>query len=98
MNNKNKKGFSLVEILLYISILATVILVVSMFLATSLTARVKSQTILEVESQGTQILENMNRVISQATTINFPSVGSSQDSVSIDTLNTSKNPTIFNIF
>jgi len=88
-------GFTLIEMLIYISLASLVLLAISSFFQISLSSRVKSKTIAEVEQQGIQILNLINQYAINATAINSPSVGSSGTSLSLQMPSASSNPTIF---
>lgn len=92
-----KKAFTLVEILLYIGIAATVILAVSISITLLLQSRVKNQTIAEVEQQGIQIMQTVTQTIRNAEAVNSPSQGSSGPSLSLDVTDAAKDPTTFDI-
>ena len=94
---KNQKGFTLVELLLYVAISSVMLLVISLFLSTLLQSRVKNQTIAEVEQQGIQIMQIITQTLRNGATINSPIVGSSAASLSVDTYNVVNNPTIFDL-
>jgi len=92
-----QRGFTLVELLLYVGISAFILLVVSVFLSFLLQSRIKNQTIAEVEQQGFQAMQIMTQTIRNAGTINFPSRGASSTSLSVNTYVASNNPTVFDL-
>lgn len=92
-----QSGFSLVELLLYISILALILLSISVFLSTLLSSRVKNQTISEVESQGLQAMHLITQTIRNSASITTPAQGVSAASISLSTYTSELNPTIFDI-
>lgn len=94
---KNNKGFTLVELLLYISIVGAMILSVSAFLPLFMESRVKNQTISEVEQQGTQVLQLITQTIRNAETVTSPSQGVSASSLTLDVVDVAKDPTIFDL-
>lgn len=93
---KKEKGFSLIELLLYVSIAAIVVLVVSGLLYTILQARVKNQTIAEVDQQGAQLVQIINQIVRNSQSVNSPTSGSS-NSLSLGQTNASVNPTVFDL-
>lgn len=95
--SKSAHGFTLVELLLYISISAIILLVTSAFLATLLQSRIKNQTIAEVEGQGMQTMQIITQTVRNADTINSPIPGISATSLSINTITAGNNPTIFDL-
>jgi len=78
------KGFTLVELLLYVSIVAVVILFAAAFLSLLMQSRLKNQTIAEVEQQGVQVMQTITQTIRNADTINSPAQGETAASLSID--------------
>ncbi|MBT4448042.1 MAG: prepilin-type N-terminal cleavage/methylation domain-containing protein, partial [Candidatus Komeilibacteria bacterium] len=51
-NINNKKGFTLVELILYVAIGSIVLLVITSFFQTNLSSRAKIKAISEVDQQG----------------------------------------------
>lgn len=92
-----QSGFTLLELLLYISIISIVLLVFGLFLNLILASRVKNQAIFEVESQGAQIITQMSQIIRNSDVINSPASGASASSLSLNTYDASKNPTVFDL-
>ncbi len=92
-----QKGFTLVELLLYVAISSVILLVISLFLSTLLESRVKNQTIAEVEQQGVQIMQIITQTLRNSATINSPTIGASGASLSVDTYTGANNPTIFDL-
>lgn len=95
-NNKNTShGFTLLELLLYVSLATILLLATALFLSVLLEARVKNQTIAEVEQQGVQVMQTITQTIRNSTVINSPIRGTSAQSLSLDTLTATNNPTVF---
>lgn len=94
---RKKSGFTLVELLLYIGLAATLLLSISVFLSISLQSQAKNQTIAEVEQEGQRVLQLITQTIRNASSTNFPARGNSSSSLSLTTPTPSKNPTIFNL-
>jgi prepilin-type N-terminal cleavage/methylation domain-containing protein len=94
---KREKGFTLIELLLYIAVLSTAITAIFIFFFMMLQARVKNQTISEVEQQGSQLMQLMTQTIRNSNTINSPAVGSPSSTLSLGMDDVSKNPTIFDL-
>lgn len=81
---KQQKGFSLLELLLYVGLTGVILLTTSTFFVSTIESRTKSQTIAEVESQGVQAMQIIGQKIRNATTINSPSAGSSDTNLSLN--------------
>lgn len=92
-----KNGFTLVELLLYVSTIAVILLLVSTLLFTILNARVKNQTIAEVEQQGLQVMQLITQTIRNAENINSPAQGTTATSLSLEIVDASLNPTIVDL-
>lgn len=90
-------GFTLIEILLSLGISGVILLASSVLLATLLQARVKSQTMAEVEGQGAQVMNSITQTIRNAETLNSPLIGTSAAMLSVDTSTAGNNPTVFNV-
>ncbi len=97
INTKLNRGFTLIEMLLYISIAGTLMLVISIFTNSILESSVKNTTIIEVESSGEYISQIMNQTLRNATSINTPIAGNTSSTLSVDTTDAVLNPTIFDL-
>lgn len=92
------RGFTLVELLLYVSIASFVLLVTSVFLSPLVQSRVKNQTIAEVEQQGLSLMQSMTHTIRNADAINSPAQGVADAvTLSVNTIVAGNNPTIFDL-
>lgn len=94
---KGSKAFTLIEVLLYISILVMIILTTTGFIYLLLNSRVKNQTIAEVEQQGTQVMQIVTQVIRNSQSINSPADGSSGASLSLQETVSANDPTVFDL-
>lgn len=94
---QNQKGFSLIEMLLYVGITATVLLGASMMFGILTDAGVKNQSINEVEQQGMFVADVIGRSIDNATAVNTPSTGSTGSTLSLQTVDSGTNPTVFDV-
>ncbi len=90
-------GFTLVEIVLYVTIFMGILIASSSIFNTAIQSRVKSQTISEVEQQGAQAIQAMTQTIRNATAINSPSTGASATSLSVNVVSGANSPTIFDL-
>ncbi len=93
----SQKGFTLVELVLYVSICSILLLTISSFLTFLLGARVRSQAITEVNQQGFQVMSLITQTIRNGRSIQVPNIGTSSSTLSITTGNALLNPTIFNL-
>jgi type II secretory pathway pseudopilin PulG len=90
------RGFTLVETLLYVSIVSVVLLLLSAFIFMLLQSRTKYQTISEVDQEGIQVAQIMAQTIRNAKKINLPAQGALGATLSLDMTDAGKSPTIFN--
>jgi type II secretory pathway pseudopilin PulG len=93
----HRRGFTLVEILLYISIASVMLLVTTLFLQTLLESRIKNQTIAEVEQQGLQVMQMITQKVRNAENITIPTQGANDSSLTLDVLDLASDPTIFDL-
>ena len=91
------KGFTLVEMVLYVSLCSIFLLTLSTLLTFLLETRVRSQAIAEVNQQGSQIMNMMTQTIRNGRSIQVPSIGTSSSILSITTAVPLRNPTIFDV-
>ena len=80
---KKSKGFTLIELILYVGIVGAVLLVVSILLMTLLTSRIKNETVSEVELQGTQAMQLITQNVRNAETVSVPARGEISSSLVI---------------
>lgn len=89
------QGFTLVEMVLYVSLCSIILLSLSTFMASLLDSRVRSQSIAEVNQQGFQVMYLITQTIRNGRSITYPSIGTSSSSIAIITGNGAVDPTIF---
>lgn len=77
------RGFTLLEMILYLAILSTLVFGIASFVNLISVARVKNQTITEVEGQALQIMEIMTQAIHNAESITTPTFGQNQNNLSL---------------
>lgn len=93
-HSSKASGFTLVELLLYISVSASIILVVTFFLAMLWQSKIKNQTISEVEQQGMFIIRQIRQSIKKSSSIISPIPGESSQSLNLNTTSSSTSPII----
>lgn len=94
---KSQKGFSLLEMLLYVAISSIILLSLSFFLIFLLGSRLKNQSITDVNQQGIQIMQLITQTIRNARTIDSPSIGATSSSISMTMFDSLVSPTVFDI-
>jgi len=90
-------GFTLIELLLYISVVGTLLTSVSIFFGTTLDARVKGQSISEVEQQGAIVMDYILQTIRNADSITAPGTGLTANSLTLVVPTGALSPTIFDL-
>lgn len=96
-NLQPNKGFTLVELLLYVGIASIILLITTLFLSTLLESRIKNQTVAEVEQQGLQAMQIITQTARNAEAITTPSQGASASSLTLDVITALNDPTIFDL-
>ncbi len=92
---RSQKGFTLVEMVLYVAICSILLVTISVFLSFLLDARVRSQAITEVNQQGFQVMSLLTQTIRNGRSIQTPSIGLASSTLSLTTGNALINPTLF---
>jgi Tfp pilus assembly protein PilW len=91
----NKKGFTLIEAVLYVGISSLVIFMISFFLIFLLQTNIKNQTVAEIDSQGLFVMRLINQTIRNSAGVNSPIPGENNSVLSLEMSDSLKNPTIF---
>jgi len=90
-----RTGFTFIELLVYIAIVGTlVVMVVSLFFALA-KARMRQESIAEVEQQGAFILSTITTAVRNAQLIQSPAPGVASTSITLTTSTSSTDPTTF---
>ncbi len=92
---KGHCGFTMVETLLFLGILAIMSTMIIGVLLSSQDARVRQQGIASLEQRGTQVLDSLTRRIRRAEAILYPAVGSTGSLVTLQMAMNAEHPTIF---
>ncbi|MBT6067808.1 prepilin-type N-terminal cleavage/methylation domain-containing protein, partial [bacterium] len=90
----NKKGFTLVELILYVAIGSIILLIITSFFQTNLSSRAKVKSITEVDQQGAYLMQTITQTIVNAEAINSPSIGTSATTLSLDVVDVADDPTL----
>jgi len=97
MSTINKKGFTLIETLLSLAIFSIAVFVISAFYFESITARVKGQTLIDVETEAQQALMYMTQAIRNSESISSPTQGNNGSNLSLIVPDIGSSPTIFSL-
>ena len=95
MTNKYQKGTSLLEVLLYIALLAVIMLPIAYLIPAISEAKTKNIAISEVDQQGLQISRIITQTVRNAKNITSPVLGASANQLTLET--DPITPTIFDI-
>lgn len=79
----SSSGMTLIEVLLYLSLLSVMVIAVSSFMSLSLQARVKGQTIGEVEQSSSQAMDIILDSIRSSKSITAPTRGNNTTSLNL---------------
>jgi type II secretory pathway pseudopilin PulG len=94
--NRNT-GYTLIELLLYVSLIGILLTSVVTFFSMMLETRVKNESIAEVDQQGTQIMELITQTIRNASSITSPAAGTSGNSLTLAMASAAVNPTVYDM-
>lgn len=90
------KGVTLVEVLLYVSVVSIILTAMSAFNGVVVQSRIKNTTVIEVEQQGMLAVSEIAQSLRDAEAVNIPPEGSTASSLSIDTPGAA-DPTVFSL-
>lgn len=97
MSTHPQQGYTLLELLLYITIVSTLLLAVTAFFGMNAETRIKNQTISEVDQQGTFALNYIAQTLRNATLISAPAIGTSASQITVTVPTASLSPTVFSL-
>lgn len=93
----NQSGYTLIELLLYVVIVGSLLTATSIFFAATTSARVKSQTVNEVEQQGQFAMNYITRTIRNANSVTSPALGANASQLTVVVPTASLSPTVFSL-
>lgn len=96
-NNHRQTGYTLVELLLYVVIVGILLTGVTTFFGVMVEARVKNQSISEVNDQGILVADYLAQTIRNASSITSPAAASAAASLTLAVPTGSLSPTVFDI-
>lgn len=80
----SNQGFSLIELIIYISLVSVILLSITSFSFTLLNARSRNEVIAEVEQQGVLAMQKITQTVRNAEDINTPTPETSAAALSLD--------------
>jgi Tfp pilus assembly protein PilW len=92
------KGFSLIELVLYVGISSMLLMGLLALTSAVLESRIKDTTIAEVEQQGAQLTRIMTDSIHNATWVSLPGQGDMAAALALSTISSTTSPTVFDLF
>ncbi|MFA6429179.1 MAG: prepilin-type N-terminal cleavage/methylation domain-containing protein [Patescibacteria group bacterium] len=90
-----RSGFTIIELLLAIGIMATVVGSASVFFVILTESRIKQETIVEIEDLGNGLVTTIGQAIRNADSVTTPALGASGSSLVLAYADSAKNPTTF---
>lgn len=94
---RNQAGYTLIELLLYVTILGSLLTSVVLFFTLMTDASTKNQSITEVNDQGIAVMDQITQTIRNATSITTPAVAGSGASLTLVVPTGSLSPTVFSL-
>lgn len=93
----NNKGFSLIEVLVYISLFSVIAISMGAFFMIISKGQIRNQAISEVNWQGSMIMELLSNNIKNSQGINIPLANSTSTNLSLVMSEITINPTEYNL-
>ncbi len=84
MIKNNKKGFTLIEAVVYTAVVSMLLLGISSFLLIVLKTRAQTSMINEVEGQGVQAMQQITQTVRNASAITTPTQGNNGGTLTVD--------------
>lgn len=92
-----QEGLTFVELILYMGVSSTILLVIVALFAVMLQTQMKQQAIAAVEIEGSQAMQTMATAIRNATVINTPTTNTSGSTLSVGSYTAALDPTTFDV-
>lgn len=90
-------GYTLIELLLYIAMVGVLLAAVTAFFGITADARVKNQSMTEVDEQAMYALDMITQVVRNGTSISAPTVGANSPQLTVVVPTASLSPTVFDV-
>jgi len=97
LKNKNSAGFTLVELIIYIAIVGTVLVLITSFLWDIVLGNIKETAYREVQQNARFTMAKIIQETKKAAGVNTPSTGVTSDFLSLNMASSDLNPTVFDI-
>jgi prepilin-type N-terminal cleavage/methylation domain-containing protein len=92
------KGFTLMEVLLYVAIFSLIIGAVAGLAINSTSERAHNQIVADLNYQGESVMYTIVQAVDNSTSIDTPTLGTNSGTLSLSTADPSTNPTVFDAF
>jgi prepilin-type N-terminal cleavage/methylation domain-containing protein len=96
-SSTRQAGFTLIELLLYVAIIGVLLTAIMAFFGLTTGARVKNQSISEVNQQGVSAMDQMLQTIRNATSVTTPTTGTSGSTITVVVPTASLSPTTYSL-
>jgi len=80
----NKKGFTLIEALVYIALVSGILIAATSFAWNIVNSRTMAFTTQEVEQNGRFIMQKISQIFKEANQINNPAIGATTNSIEVE--------------
>ena len=97
MNRKKLFGFTLIEILIYITLVAGILITATSFAWNVINSRTKAFAVQEVEQNGRFIMEKIIQSVNQANDITAPAIGLTDSQLELAMKDVLEDPTVFTL-
>ena len=94
MNSKKQSGFTLIELSIYITLVAGILIMATSFAWNIINSRTKTISISSVEQEGRYILEKFSQSVHQASAMSLPATGASGNQLVLTMADAPSNPII----
>lgn len=92
---QTKKGFTLVETIVYVAIFSVFIIGATSFMSNMSTTRIHNQMVLEINDQGSKAMKTITQVLRNGANVNSPTIGNTALNLSVVANTPSTSPTVF---
>ena len=90
-------GYTLIELLLYIAMVGVLLAAVTAFFGVTTDARIKNQSMTEVNEQGLFALDMIAQTVRNGTSISSPAAGASESQLTLTVPTGALSPTVFDV-
>lgn len=92
-----QSGYTLIELLLYIAMVGVLLAAITAFFGITTDARIKNQSMMEVNEQGAFALDIITQTVRNGTSISSPTAGANGAQLTLVVPTSSLSPTVFDV-